>query len=87
MQKKSTARESLVGASNICAGNLDKLGTSGLKRWQKRYFKLAAHYLSYWEVRSPMRLARVHPSHQRLRALGREILYRPEQVQGCPRYV
>ena len=38
-------------APTLCEGYLKKMSTGMIKRWQKRYFTLAGHYLKYYEVR------------------------------------
>ena len=48
---KSDFRKSVLtegGAAQI-RGVLQKKGTTGFKRYQKRYFEVTGHYLKYWD--------------------------------------
>ena len=43
-----SARASMYEGEQLHEGYLDKLGSKGRKRWQKRYFSARGHYLKYF---------------------------------------
>ena len=55
-------RDDLSQAKTVIRGFLLKLGQSGLKRWQRRYFMIKSHFLLYWDnVNSAADADRLHP--------------------------
>jgi hypothetical protein len=42
-------RPSLTEAAEECQGYLKKKSSGVIKRWQKRYFVIKGHYMSYYD--------------------------------------